>query len=124
MPVVINDCRQLKQGEFMKTIDLTTDLALANITAQNKWVLVKFSAKWCEPCQLLEPVFNTLVSQRPEMQAVKVNVDLQPELTRSIGIRSVPTLVLFKQGQVAGQLSGLQTEIQMNAWLDQHIQPV
>lgn len=107
----------------MTVIDLRNGEELASITSQNPWVLVKFSAVWCEPCQHLEPVFDSLMEKRKEIPAVKVNVDLQPELTGQYAIRSVPTLLLLKQGEVVSQLSGLHSELQLQSWLDQHIQP-
>jgi len=107
----------------MKPIDLKEVTELAPIIEQNPWVLVKFSAAWCEPCQSLKPVFNRLIQQRPELQSVSVNVDVYPELTRNCAVRSVPTLLLFKQGVVVSQLSGLQSEEQINSWLNQQIEP-
>lgn len=107
----------------MTVIDLRNGEELASITSQNPWVLVKFSAVWCEPCQHLESVFDSLMEKRKEIPAVKVNVDLQPELTGQYAIRSVPTLLLLKQGEVVSQLSGLHSELQLQSWLDQHIQP-
>ena len=97
---------------------------LTLIIKKNPWVLVKFSATWCEPCQLLEPVFNKLTQQHTALQTVSINVDLQPELTRNYAVHSVPTLLLFKQGAIASRLSGLQTEEQINHWLNQQIKPV
>jgi len=108
----------------MKPIDLKEAAELTLITKQNPWVLVKFSATWCEPCQLLEPVFDSFIQQHTTLQTVSVNVDLQPELTRNCSVRSVPTLLLFKQGVIASQLTGLQSEEQINNWLNQQIKPV
>ncbi len=108
----------------MKPIDLKEAAELTLITKQTPWVLAKFSATWCEPCQLLEPVFNKLTQQHTALQTVSINVDLQPELTRNYAVRSVPTLLLFKQGAIASRLSGLQTEEQINDWLNQQIKPV
>lgn len=106
----------------MTIINLKNGKELAEITSQNLWVLLKFSAIWCQPCQHLETVFNSLMEKRSELPAVKVNVDLQPELTRQYAIRSVPTLLLLKQGQIVSQLSGLHNEAQLQNWLDQHVQ--
>ncbi len=108
----------------MKTINLTDGTDLINITTQNKWVLVKFSAEWCEPCRQLAPILETVVTQHPELQAVTVNVDLQPTLVNDYSVRSVPTLLFFNRGHVVSRLLGLQTEIQLNAWLEQNIQPI
>ena len=108
----------------MRGIDLTCNDTLLSVTEHNTWVLVKFSAPWCEPCQLLDPIFDKLLDQRLDVEAVKVNVGLQSELTRRCGVSSVPTLLLLKQGQVQSQLLGLQTETQINSWLDLYIRSV
>ncbi len=108
----------------MKTINLTDGTDLINITTQNKWVLVKFFAGWCEPCRQLAPIFDTVVARYPELQAVTVNVDQQPTLVNDYSVRSVPTLLFLNRGHVVSRLLGLQTEIQLNAWVEQNIQPI
>ena len=102
----------------MQVIDLSSDAELASITTQHEWVVVKFSAVWCEPCQTMEPIFNQVVTDRASLQAIKVNMDQRPDLARTYNIRSIPTLLLFYKGQVAGQLTGLQSELAINEWLD------
>jgi len=105
----------------MKKVDLKEAVELTTILKQNLWVLVKFSATWCEPCQLLEPVFEQLSRQRAKLKTVCVNVDLHTELTKNYAVFSVPSLLLFKQGAIASQLSGLHNENRLNDWLNQHI---
>lgn len=108
----------------MKTIDLTSQMTLETITNQNEWVLVKYSASWCQPCKRLDPVFDSTLAQRADIQAVKVDVDLNMALAQASGVRAVPTLTLFKAGQVVSQVSGAKTEVQLQSWLDEHVQPV
>jgi len=94
---------------------------LAPFLKQHQWVLATFSANWCEPCQRLAAVVNRLSPQHSKLKSISINVDRHPELTRSYAVRSVPTLLLFKQGVIASRLSGLHNEEQLNNWLNQHI---
>ncbi len=108
----------------MNTIKLTNGTDLKGITTQNKWVLVKFSAVWCESCRQLAPIFDTVAAQHPELQALTVNVDLQSTLVNDYSVRSVTTLLFFNRGLLVSRLLGIQTEIQLNAWVEQNIQPI
>lgn len=66
----------------------------------NDVVLVDFFANWCGPCKMLSPVLNDIASERSNVKIVKVDVDKNEELAKKYGIMSIPTLLLFKNGQV------------------------
>ncbi len=71
-------------------------------------VLVDFSAEnWCRPCRVLAPILEKLAAETPDVKIVKVDVDNSHELAIEYGIRSVPTLILFKDGVEAKTLRGL-----------------
>jgi len=70
-------------------------------------VLVDFYADWCGPCRALSPVLEELAREHPEARIVKVNVDENPELAARYGVDSIPNLLLFREGRVAGQQVGL-----------------
>ena len=73
----------------------------------NEIVFVDFWATWCGPCRMLAPILEELSGQHPELKIVKVDVDENRELALRYGIESIPTLLVFKGGQVAGRSVGL-----------------
>ena len=83
-------------------------------------VLVDFFATWCGPCKMLSPVLEDLASDRDSIDIVKVDIDESMNLARQYGIMSVPTLVLFKDGQVVAQTSGFQPKESLQKFIDDH----
>ena len=77
-------------------------------------VLVDFHADWCGPCQMLEPVVETVAAET-DAAVAKVDIDANQQLAAEYGVRSVPTLVLFSDGQPAEQLVGMQQEGQLRS---------
>ena len=85
-------------------------------------VLVDFWADWCGPCKVLLPVLLKLVEEyQGKFQLAKVNTDLERELAQQQGIRSLPTLRLYKNGEVVDEILGAQPESAFRALLDEHI---
>ena len=81
-------------------------------------VLVDFFATWCGPCKMLGPVLEDIASDRDSIDIVKVDIDESMNLARQYGIMSVPTLVLFKDGQVVAQTSGFQPKESIQQFID------
>lgn len=70
-------------------------------------VLVDFWATWCGPCRMLAPILEEVAEERPELKIVKVDVDQCRSLAEEYGIASIPTLLVFRGGQVADRSVGL-----------------
>lgn len=83
-------------------------------------VLVDFFATWCGPCKMLSPVLEDLASDRSEVEIVKVDIDENENLAKSYGIMSVPTLMLFKDGQLIDQKVGFLPKELLTKWIEEH----
>ena len=74
-------------------------------------VLVDFFATWCNPCKMLAPVLDQISESLPEnRKIVKIDIDENMEAARKFGVMSIPTLILFKNGQSAQRLVGVRPE--------------
>jgi thioredoxin 2 len=85
-------------------------------------VLVDLWAPWCGPCRQMAPQFTAAAGQlEPQVRLVKLNVDEEPDISARLGVRSIPTLMLLKGGQVLARQSGLMTADQIAAWTRTHL---
>ena len=78
----------------------------AEVLEGEKPVLVDFWAPWCGPCRIVQPHLEELAGEREDLRIVKLNVDDNPQTAARYRVMSIPTLLLFKQGQVAHQIIG------------------
>ena len=91
----------------MAIIDLTKENFQAEITKSDKPVLVDFWAVWCGPCQMMAPILHELEAEMPDVQIGKVNVDEQMDLAHQFRVVSIPTLIIFKNGQEVQRMVGV-----------------
>ncbi len=100
-------------------ITLTKENFSKEVLQSQTPILVDFWAEWCGPCKMLAPVLDELAEEyNGKVRIGKVNIDDHQELATQFGIQSIPTLLLFNQGQVAEQVVGLRSKRELKAKFD------
>ena len=103
-------------AEPMEVTDSNFDQEVLQATVP---VLVDFWAPWCGPCRMAGPIVAGVAGDyEGKAKVVKVNVDESPEVSSKYGIRSIPSLFLFKGGQVVDQAVGVQSAVQLAKMID------
>src|SRR5262245_40703896 len=90
-------------------LDVTTETFEQEVINSDKPVLVDFWAEWCGPCHAVAPVLDRIAEERSdELKLVKVNIDAEHELQQRYGVASIPTMILFKDGEPSAAVIGAQ----------------
>lgn len=105
-----------------KILNLTTDSFKSTLGASTTPVLVDFWAPWCGPCKAIAPVLEELATELDgKLKIAKVNIDEHDAIATEFGVRAIPTMILFKGGQVAETLVGMMPKAALKAKLAAHV---
>ena len=104
---------------IVHTSDDTFD---ADILQSDKAVLLDFWAEWCGPCKMIAPLLEEVAAKRKDdLLVAKLNVDENPNTAQKFGIRSIPTLIIFKDGAVQAQKMGAMPKSQLDEFLENNL---
>ena len=92
---------------------------LDDVTAEYDVVLADVHAEWCGPCQQLEPIGDRLATET-NASVAKIDIDENQQLARTYGVRGVPTLALFAEGEQVEKVVGVQSEEQLRSLIEQY----
>ncbi len=103
----------------MEPVHVTDDEFDAQVLNAEGPVLVDFWAEWCGPCKMIAPALVEIADEmNGRVKIAKVNVDENPHTPAKYGVRGIPTLILFKDGQVAGSKVGALPKAQLAQWVE------
>lgn len=106
----------------MSAIEVTDQNFEGTVLKSNQPVLVDFWADWCGPCKMIAPVLDELAKDfSGKITVAKLNIDESPMTPGKFNVRSIPTLILFKDGKPVDQQLGAQPKSKLSAWIDSKI---
>ncbi len=106
----------------MTTTTITDDSFDSDVLNADKPVLVDFWAEWCSPCKQIGPALEEIASEMGEKLTIaKLNIDENPNTPTKYGVRGIPTLMIFKDGQVAATKVGALPKGKIQEWIDDSI---
>jgi len=106
----------------MSLVHISDDSFDADVVKSETPVLVDFWAEWCGPCKAIAPVLDELAGEYDgKVTIAKLDVDANPQTARQFNVRSIPTLILFKGGDVGAQHVGATSKQQLKDFLDSNL---
>ncbi|MDF1600864.1 thioredoxin [Mesorhizobium sp. YIM 152430] len=106
----------------MTTVKIDKNNFQADVLQAAEPVVVDFWAEWCGPCKMIAPALDEIASEMGgKVKIAKVNIDENPELAAQFGVRSIPTLMIFKGGEVADMKVGAAPKTALSSWISGNV---
>ena len=101
----------------MSAVNINLNNFRQEVLNSDKPVLLDFWAPWCGPCRMVVPMVEQIAAERPDVKVGKINIDEQMDLATRFGITSIPTLMVFRNGQVVNKALGAMPKAKIEALL-------
>ncbi|MEF2550738.1 thioredoxin [Aurantimonas sp. A2-1-M11] len=101
----------------MATTKIDTSNFKSDVLESDKPVVVDFWAEWCGPCKMIAPSLEEISNEMDNVRIAKVNIDENPDIAAQFGVRSIPTLMMFKNGEHADTMVGAQSKSKLVDWI-------
>lgn len=102
----------------MATVKIDTSNFQTDVLGSDTPVVVDFWAEWCGPCKMIAPALEELSGElEGKVKIAKVNIDENPDIAAQYGVRSIPTLYMFKNGEVVDQMVGAAPKGKLSDWM-------
>ena len=105
----------------MAATPVTDDQFETEVLGAGKPALVDFWAEWCGPCKMIGPIVDEISEERDDLAVFKIDVDENPNMARQFGVMSIPTLLLFKDGEMVGRIVGAKPKAGLLAEIEPHL---
>ena len=103
----------------MATVKVSDDDFATSVLGSGQPVLVDFWAEWCGPCKMIAPALEEIATDMAgKLTIAKLNIDDNPQTPAKYGVRGIPTLIIFKDGQVAATKVGALAKAQLAQWVE------
>ena len=108
----------------MGAVTVTTSNFDDVVLKSDKMVLVDFWAEWCQPCKALSPILEQIANEMDgKIVIAKLDVEADTDLAQKYQIRSLPSLLLFRDGNVIATSAGAQPKVQLQQWIESNLEP-
>lgn len=102
----------------MSTVKVDTSNFENDVLKSAEPVVVDFWAEWCGPCKMIAPSLEEIATElQGKVKVAKINIDENPELATQFGVRSIPTLLLFKNGEIVSNMVGAAPKSRLSDWI-------
>ena len=99
----------------------STDENFDTLVKENKILICDFWASWCGPCLQIAPLLEELSDEMKDIKFVKHNLDEEPNMPTKFGVRGIPTMLLFKDGELKSTKVGATTKSNIKAWIEENL---
>ena len=103
----------------MAVISVASESFESDVLQSDRLVLVDFWAEWCEPCKAMMPTLDEIAGEmQSELTIAKIDIETSPELAQQYNVRAVPSLMLFRGGDMIASMTGAQPKTQLMEWIN------